>query len=286
MDKELRKTAKLRLLGIILCVVGIFTVPLGLLLIIAGIIVLIMSIKQQKKYETNNASVVNTEAIKETKPTLREIWNNDEILVKCSFLCEGKPYKFYKENCGGGNYLKIDYFDAHVFKLNEICINKDSSGTYLVLSYSSFSQEKKTTQIPVLSSEEHTAKELVEILTTALKEYDIKKVKEKEDRDALYNQTVKAIDLDGNEIEIKSYSRQLADTSLCIFAEGGKTYHTWLDCYTKWPEEMRNGFQHWHIIKTKDAIKQGYRKCSFCEQRDYNSNHIDALIENISKEDE
>lgn len=169
MDKELKKIAKLRLLGIIVCVLGFLTMPsgVGVFVAIAGIILLIISIKQQKKHDQVNKQ-------EEIKPSLNEIWNDDEISVKCSFSCNGKPYEFYKERCGGGNYYTLDYFDTYGFKLNEICIKKDSSEAYLILSYNTpFNREEKTTQIPLLPSEEGTAKELAEILTAALKEHAI-----------------------------------------------------------------------------------------------------------------
>lgn len=164
MDKELKKIAKLRLIGIVICILGFFTMSsgIGVFIAIAGIILLIISIQQQR----------NINKQEKIKPSLSEIWNDDEIRVKCSFSCNDKPYNFYKEQCGGGSFFTIDYFDTYGFKLNEICIKKDSSEAYLVLSYNtSFNQEEKTTQIPLLSSEEDTAKELVEILTAALKEH-------------------------------------------------------------------------------------------------------------------
>jgi len=240
----------------------------------------------RKSKSTPTAQPANKQVQEEKKPSLKELWNNDEVDIKCSFSCNGKPYRFYKESCGGGNYLKLEYFNVYGYKLNEICTKKEYLVTYLELHYTSFDKDEKTTRIPLLSSEEHTAKELVEILTSVLKEYDDKMAKEKAEKEALLNQTVKVIDLDGDEFETKSYCSQFADNSLCLYTEGGKTYHTWLDCYTKWPEEMRNNFKHWNIIKRKDAIKQGFHKCSFCEQRDYDSDHIDDWIESLSEEDE
>ena len=58
------------------------------------------------------------------------------------------------------------------------------------------------------------------------------------------------------------------DTDICLLAEGGKTYHTHVNCFKNWPAEYQETFKGWKAITTDEAEKMGYRKCNFCKKAD------------------
>lgn len=79
--------------------------------------------------------------------------------------------------------------------------------------------------------------------------------------------TVKVTDLDGSVRELGAYL-VLDQNDVVLVAEGGKTYHKYLGCFKNWKPEMIDNFNGWKIIKKSEALANGMKYCSFCEEKD------------------
>ena len=68
----------------------------------------------------------------------------------------------------------------------------------------------------------------------------------------------------------KEYNLNLTlnDTHICLLSDGGKTYHTHVNCFKNWPAEYQENFKGWKAITTDEAEKMGYRKCNYCNEAD------------------
>ena len=80
-------------------------------------------------------------------------------------------------------------------------------------------------------------------------------------------ETVKVMDLDGSVREL-SINLCLDEKNRVLVTEGGKTYHTYLNCHKNWKPEMIENFKGWKIVKKSEATAKGMRYCSFCEGKD------------------
>lgn len=68
----------------------------------------------------------------------------------------------------------------------------------------------------------------------------------------------------------KEYDLNLthSDTPICLISDGGKTYHTHVNCFKNWPAEYQENFKGWKATTTDEAEKTGYRKCNYCKEAD------------------
>ncbi|MGN1271070.1 MAG: hypothetical protein ACI4UX_03745 [Clostridia bacterium] len=213
--------------------------------------------------------------------------------MKYEFSNRGQTYCFRDDYCGGGNSIMIHYTNV-MDELVDISLKFEEKGNlfktkeyYIELSYKMFSykDEIDIKKIYIQRKEYTRAQELVSIIKRKL--LNIKNDKEKEEKGLKQKleEKVRVIDNDGNEHFLNSYSSQLSDDKLCLVVEDSKTYHTWLDCYKKWLPFMQEEFDAWLIKNKKDVIKKGYSKCKFCEERDYDSEHFDEILDEISSND-
>lgn len=92
-------------------------------------------------------------------------------------------------------------------------------------------------------------------------------------------ETVKVTDIDGSVRELSIYLT-LDQSNRVLVAEGGKTYHTHLNCFKNWKPEMTESFEGWKIMKKSEALANNMRYCSFCKELDnYEDDDLDELEE-------
>lgn len=207
------------------------------------------------------------------------------------FFNNGKECIFYPEQ----NFVSLEgqIIDLSLImkQLHEIKISYDEYGLlikvkkyFIELKYTSslFDKDIKVKKIYLRNNEIAKAKQLINKIN--LKRDD--ENREKEERSKKFEQKVKVIDEEGKEHFLNSYSSQLSDSNLCLVVNSGKTYHTWLDCYEKWLPSMQDEFTCWYIKNKKDAIKKGFQKCKFCEERDYDSKYFDYTFGELENEDD
>ncbi len=68
----------------------------------------------------------------------------------------------------------------------------------------------------------------------------------------------------------KEYNLNLTlnDTHSCLISDGGKTYHTHVNCFKNWPAKYQENFEGWKVTTIDEAEKMGYRKCNYCNEAD------------------
>lgn len=175
-------------------------------------------------------------------------------------------------------------FDLIMNQLYEIKVSYDECGLFIKskkyfieikYKYSQFDTDIKIKKIPLKKNEIDIAQKLVDEINCKREKELQEKKEQEEELEKKFNKKVKVIDDDnGKEYLLNSYSSQLTDNNLCLIVSNVKTYHTWLDCYERWLPSMKEDFTCWHIKEKKEVIKKGYHKCSFCSERDYDSDNF------------
>lgn len=207
------------------------------------------------------------------------------------FFNNGNKCVFYPEQDFVSLEGQIINLSLIMKQLHEIKISYDEYGLlikvkkyFIELKYTSslFDKDIKVKKIYLRNNEIAKAKQLINKIN--LKRDEEKR--EKEERSKKFEQKVKVIDKDGEEHFLNSYSSQLSNSNLCLIVAEGKTYHTWLDCYEKWLPSMKEDFTCWHIKDKKEVLRNGYEKCKFCEERDYDSKHFKYDFDESEIEDD
>lgn len=110
---------------------------------------------------------------------------------------------------------------------------------------------------------------------------DLNKQERLKELNKLKNRTVKVIDVDNKEKEVKQYKNFLNEESnIVLLSESdgdNKIYHLWYDCYESWNDEFKSKFSGWKEEKF-DSIKDEYRICKRCEESCYRHNNPNATI--------
>lgn len=201
------------------------------------------------------------------------------------FTNNGNVYKFNDSFCGS-EYISYAYEVKNIELVRNNCKNiidkiiNSYKNNYIKIDYIKMtdnSDEIKTDIVYIRNNEIENAEIVVEYINKIVQE----KLQKELEKQKKQEEKVKVIDSDGDEHFVNSYSSQLSDDKLCLITEDGKTYHTWLDCYQKWLPSMKNSFDYWIIKKKSEVIKDGYNKCQFCEERDYDSEHFDEVLSEL-----
>ena len=209
------------------------------------------------------------------------------------FKNNGKPFEITLDShsptkviCLYDGNLRV--FDEDVISVELVCeesitgvVFKKKVQSYTVLvKYlfgSNFSKKEYTKSISIAIDEVSDAQNAcIEAsnmisLIKAKKEAYHKEQEEKLNK-AKKEDTIDAIDVDGNEIKI--WRGEVFFKDIVLFSEGGEVYHTHADCFESWKPVYRRKFTKWQLINKTEAKAQGLRECKLCENY-YNDDVIE-----------
>lgn len=93
--------------------------------------------------------------------------------------------------------------------------------------------------------------------------------------------TVKVTDVDGSVFEVP-VGRVIGSPDRVLVCDSGRTYHTHLNCFTKWGGDAQKKFTGWTIIKKSEAIAQDMKYCKICAIADKVT--LDDLLAELDEE--
>ena len=201
------------------------------------------------------------------------------------FKNNGKAYRVGSDNCGGGDFITIDYRSEILCQLRSIeLIIKEEKGTglfgkilnkngnknsgILKIGYQIYSSSDSVDfrEIVVLPEEMENAKSVVAMLEPKIVAYKEYKQQFEADNAIMNMKEVSVKDVDGKIYQLP-VSMKLDDDTKCLVC-GGKSYHTCLSCFKNWTVEMRKHFNGWTVISLDEAEQRGLKKCGFCDESD------------------
>lgn len=91
--------------------------------------------------------------------------------------------------------------------------------------------------------------------------------KSKTEKKPIDDLSIPVIDFNGETVTFPWYMA-IKDGKSCLVTKDGKTYHTHISCFKKWPKEYQESFTEWIAMTITDAEAKGMKKCSFCEEAD------------------
>lgn len=201
------------------------------------------------------------------------------------FKNNGKPYRIGSDNCGGGDFISIDYSSEILCQLRSIeLIVQEEKGTgffgkifnkngikksgILKIGYQIYSSSDSVDyrEVAVLPEEMENARSVVAMLEPKIVSYYNNKKQFEADNAIMNMKEVSVKDIDGKVYQLP-VGMKLDDETKCLVC-GGKSYHTCLSCFKNWTVDMRKHFSGWTVISIDEAKKMGLKKCGFCDESD------------------
>ena len=205
----------------------------------------------------------------------------ERTMARCRFKNNGKPFEITTNM----QDEKVSFYDGNLSRFDddivsvELIETTEKVGLFkktrvqytlkVTYKFGGINPDIYQKNVMIDKTEVEEARRICDEATAILREIKTKAEARKKANDeklqkARRDDTIEAIDLDGNIIKI--WRRECFLKDKVLYSDGGEAYHTHADCFEFWKPAHRRKFDKWKIISRQEAKDMGLRECKFCEE--------------------